>query len=326
MTDDRSLERAARSFIESGPTRAPERAVEAALSRIQTTSQERGLRVPWRITMTTPARVAAAAVIGVLAIGGALFLIGGTGQTNVGGPAASPSPSSSPTSSVPASLAAAPTPSNVPPLALPEGALAPGTYVATPFVSGPLQSCMSPPQPGCSESEDDSIRISITVPDGWAGVDGIAVWLAAEGNSAPSGAAMGFGRGGWLHSDPCLNAQQLATGVAPDVAVGPSVDDFASAIADHPLLDATDPVPVTLGGYSGKYLDLQLPSDLTGCTTSYYPWEPGIYAQGPSHRWQLWILDVEGVRVVVAGMDYPGTSAEHKAELEAIVQSIQIEP
>ena len=54
MTDDRSLERAARSLIEAGPTRAPERAVEAALSRIQTTSQERGLRVPWRITMTTP--------------------------------------------------------------------------------------------------------------------------------------------------------------------------------------------------------------------------------------------------------------------------------
>ena len=86
MTDDRSLERAARSFIESGPTRAPERAVEAALIRIETTSQERGLRVPWRITMTTPARVAAAAVIGVLAIGGALFLIGRAGQPNVGGP------------------------------------------------------------------------------------------------------------------------------------------------------------------------------------------------------------------------------------------------
>ena len=36
MTDDRSLERAARSWIEAGPTRAPERAVEAALSRIET--------------------------------------------------------------------------------------------------------------------------------------------------------------------------------------------------------------------------------------------------------------------------------------------------
>ena len=33
MTDDRSLERAARSWLESGPTQAPERAVEAASLR-----------------------------------------------------------------------------------------------------------------------------------------------------------------------------------------------------------------------------------------------------------------------------------------------------
>ena len=41
MTDDRSLERAARSWLEVGPTEAPERAVEAALLRIDTTPQER---------------------------------------------------------------------------------------------------------------------------------------------------------------------------------------------------------------------------------------------------------------------------------------------
>ncbi len=68
MTDDRSLERAARSWLETGPTQAPDRAVEAALLRIETTPQERDLRIPWRLPkMSTPARVAAAAVIGVLA-------------------------------------------------------------------------------------------------------------------------------------------------------------------------------------------------------------------------------------------------------------------
>jgi hypothetical protein len=114
--------------------------------------------------------------------------------------------------------------------------------------------------------------------------------------------------------------------VTPDVAVGPSVDDFATAIADHPLLDATEPVAVTLGGYSGKYVDLQLPSDLTGCTESYFPWEPGPYAQGSSNRWQLWILDVDGVRVVIQTMDYPGTSEQDRDELRAMVESMRIEP
>ena len=91
MTDDRSLERAARSWIEAGPTQAPDRAVEAALLRIETTPQERDLRIPWRLPkMTTPARVAAAAVIGVLAIGGAFYLFSPSGRSNVGVPGPSP--------------------------------------------------------------------------------------------------------------------------------------------------------------------------------------------------------------------------------------------
>ena len=57
----------------------------------------------------------------------------------------------------------------------------------------------------------------------------------------------------------------------------------------------------------------------------YRPWEPGIYAQGPNHRWHVWVLDVDGVRVVISSIDYPGTSAPHRAELQAIVDSIKIE-
>jgi hypothetical protein len=92
MTDDRSLERAARSFIEPGPTRAPEAALERALLLIQATSQERDFRIPRRFsTMTTPARVAAAAVVGVLAIGGAALLF--RPGPDVGTFASSPPPS-----------------------------------------------------------------------------------------------------------------------------------------------------------------------------------------------------------------------------------------
>ena len=96
MTDDRSLERAARSFIEPGPTRAPEAAVERALDAIQTTRQERDLRILRRFsTMTMTTRLAAAAVVGVIAIGGAAFLLRPT-TPDVGSkpPAAAATPSS----------------------------------------------------------------------------------------------------------------------------------------------------------------------------------------------------------------------------------------
>jgi Tol biopolymer transport system component len=107
MTDDRSLERAARSWLETGPTQAPDRAVEAALLRIETTPQERDLRIPRRLpTMLTPARLAVAAVIGVLAIGGTALLVNRPSQSTVGGPGPNAS------SSTPASPITSPKPSS----------------------------------------------------------------------------------------------------------------------------------------------------------------------------------------------------------------------
>jgi hypothetical protein len=84
MTDDRTLERAARSWLEEGPTRAPDRAVDAALSRIQTTRQERDLRIPWRLpTMNRYLLPMAAALIVAI---GAVYLITRP-ASNIGPPA-----------------------------------------------------------------------------------------------------------------------------------------------------------------------------------------------------------------------------------------------
>ena len=82
MTDDRSLERAARSWLEEGPTRAPDRPVEAALLAIEAISQERDLRIPWRFPTMNPAiRIAAAAiVIAAVALGGVYLALRNTAQ------------------------------------------------------------------------------------------------------------------------------------------------------------------------------------------------------------------------------------------------------
>jgi hypothetical protein len=254
-------------------------------------------------------RFAASLVVGFFAIGCT------TGQPSAGASAppslAASSMAPTPTTRTPSPKASAKVPE------IPEGPLAAGTYRMRQWDTG-----CGERQPGCVPSPaHDRTRVTLTVPDGWEGIMS-TIWLAEKGNGAPDGAGLLIGRGAWLLTDPCTKAEHA---IPPDVKVGPSVDDFANAIADHPLLDATDPVDVTLAGYPGKYLDLQVPADISMCGV-YRPWDPGIFAQGPSHHWHLWILDVDGLRFVVQGTDYPGTSAKHRSELEAIVDSIRIEP
>lgn len=124
MTDDRTLERAARSWLEAGPTRAPEAAVAAALERIQTTTQERGPWIPWRLPrMILWTRLAAGAAVvlavilaGILA-GGVLVkplpspiptIVGTPGPSGAASPAPSASPARTPVASLPPLGAASP--------------------------------------------------------------------------------------------------------------------------------------------------------------------------------------------------------------------------
>jgi hypothetical protein len=88
--DDRSLERAARSWLEAGPTQAPDHTVEAALNRINSTNQERDLGIPWRLQKMNPMiRLAMIAAVAVVAVAGAMYLLR-LPVTQVGGRSAGP--------------------------------------------------------------------------------------------------------------------------------------------------------------------------------------------------------------------------------------------
>jgi hypothetical protein len=252
-----------------------------------------------------------------------------TGLNAATGAPASPTPSATTPGSPRPSPTASQSPTLSPPAAgIPDGPLAPGTYTAQPF-AGDADMCMG--QAGCTESEaDNSIRVTLTVPDGWAGIGG-TIWRAIENNAPPGGAGLLFSRGPWLHASERFC--QPGTG-APTISTGTTVDEFVDALVEHPDLDLTRPVDVTLAGYSGTYLELQAPANVAtnqdspgpGECPYYFVWEPGIYAQGPNHLWHLWVLDVEGVRVVIRADTYPGTAREVQAELTEIVDSIRIEP
>ncbi len=93
MTDQRELDRLLGAYFVEGTNELADRVIDAALDQIDHTHQRRPLGLPWRFhTMSMPIRVASAAVIGVLAIGGAALLLR-PGPAAVGGPGPSPSPS-----------------------------------------------------------------------------------------------------------------------------------------------------------------------------------------------------------------------------------------
>jgi hypothetical protein len=75
MTDQRELDRLLGAYFVDGTDELADRVIDAALDQIDHTDQRRPLGLPWRFpTMTMPIRIAAAAVIGVLAVGGAYYL------------------------------------------------------------------------------------------------------------------------------------------------------------------------------------------------------------------------------------------------------------
>jgi hypothetical protein len=206
-----------------------------------------------------------------------------------------------------------------------------GRYVVGPAPWGWIDCEADPsqiePRPCASEGPPARhMQVEITVPQGWQALDQGTVLMPAGVGSAggPDGAGLVIGwTDPWagLHSDPCLPVAHMT----PDIVVGPTVDDFVEAVMAHPALDVTEAVEVELGGFRGQSLTLTAPHDISACD-NWRPWEPGIFAQGPSNIWNLWVIDVDGYRMVVLASDFAATPAPTRAELRAMGESIRFMP
>jgi hypothetical protein len=132
MTDQHELDRLLVAFFATGTDELADRVIDAALDDIDHTRQRHPLRVPRRFpTMSMPIRLAAAAVIGVLAVGGALYLLQ-PGKSAVGGPGPTPSASAGPSqaATTPTPMATA-MPSQTPNIPSLTGSLGVGRQIQT---------------------------------------------------------------------------------------------------------------------------------------------------------------------------------------------------
>jgi hypothetical protein len=187
---------------------------------------------------------------------------------------------------------------------IPLGAVKPGTYV--------LETTTHLP----------SLRVTLTVPTGWRTLLGTEVVRGREGSARWMGVF--FSLVDSIYVDPC----HFERGV---VAIGPTVDDLATALVNQPGHPGTTPTDVTLDGYAGKYVQGTVPQhlNLANCDSGEFRiWRTptgGVALMGPGLVGELWILDVHNTRVVVVAVYGPRTSARDRAELRQIVASVHIE-
>jgi lysophospholipase L1-like esterase len=178
---------------------------------------------------------------------------------------------------------------------------------------------VAPLEPGTYVTGDPFLaRVTFTVPAGWEGNIGgpYAVWLGTS--SAPD--ALSFQIFDEVYADPCHDQQTLL-----DPLPGPSAGELADALAGLPGLDATSPTDVTLGGYRGKQLTITAPAPGGSCRV----WELPLGAtndMAPGDRQRVWILDVDGQRLVIVAPEPPGMTAETRSEVQSVLDSIHIEP
>ena len=291
MSTDRDVALTVRSWLEEGVTALPDRVLDDVLDRLRSTPQRPSSWLARRFhPMSSPLRWSAAVLVIAVVLIGAIVVYG-NGRPGVG--SSTPSPS--------ASRTLAPSPTPVASGALPpSGSVIQGSYtIADPF----------------------PVQIGVEIGPGWAmwssGVGPATVALYKTSPDPPAGLAIGFLIVDNVFADPC---DQSAGEMDPPV--GPAPIDLAEALASQTGTESTDPVPVEIGGYSGVYLDYRNTGDGECGDMTRWPGRDALIGE----RDQVWILDVDGTRLVIDAASFEGTSEADVAEMRTMVESLTITP
>jgi hypothetical protein len=301
MTSPRDADQLLDRWLGDGPTQVADRVLDSVADRIGSEPQLPGWRVTWRESNVNrylmPAAGLAAAAIVVVTIVGYNFL---AQQPAIGGPAATPTP--------------APTAS---PQALPDGTLSGGRYLFEPFTSS-------------------NMTIAADVPAGWHGVPSWAVTGPLD-NDAPRGIAIALLLATGLHSDPCQwdRAGTGSNDQPGDVEVRGRAAELVNALLANSSYTSTEPSRPTVDTYRGYEMEIQLPSDLDDGTCDvdesgegrYFVFsgpDAGLWAHGDLLH--LFIVDVEGTRVIAAVPYFKDTPPADLAAALAVIRSFEFMP
>jgi hypothetical protein len=176
-----------------------------------------------------------------------------------------------------------------------------------------------------------SITVSIAAPD-WSGYQGESfIEWGPTGANGPTGAGMiGFPDGEYyVYGDPCAWSS-----TTPD-SPATTVDGLMAALASQASREASVPEDITVDGYSGKKIILDMSyeaADFDACDEVEGEGTFGLFTvahDGSPWRasWdvgqieEVWAVDVDGVVVVNIGLYYEDTPQHAIDEVRAMLES-----
>ena len=190
---------------------------------------------------------------------------------------------------------------------LPSGSVEPGRYV------------VASREPGLAAS----YWISIDVPVAYEGFENFFVLK----RSFSTEAAVGTMAISEIYADACQ-----WRGTALGRSAVSSGDEAAAALASQQGLRVSTPTDVVVDGYAGTYMERRVPArtDVSDCNGGEFRvyLSPGFGSRNlrSGQLQQLWILDLGGVPLAIEALHDAETSAQVRAELVQMVESIRIDP
>ena len=183
-----------------------------------------------------------------------------------------------------------------------------------------------------SDAAGGAIGIKVTVPaPGWSGPPG-QWWIerSPEGFDPPAGAgiiAFVVDKKFYVYGDPC---DWRST--KPE-APATTVDELVAALANQASRNPSMPEEITVGGYSGKKITLNVPDDarFRDCdggafsTLGVAGEDPALWAQGRGEIDEIWIVNVNGRIALLEGGYYANTPEHAVDELHGILSSATFE-
>lgn len=163
-----------------------------------------------------------------------------------------------------------------------------------------------------AEPDVDTPDAHVEVPSGYEHDN---VWYVVSHDGSEF---LGLWTVGQVDRDACLHGER------DSFDPGTSVDDLAKALVAQKSTRASVPEPVTLAGHDGLYVEVAGPRYLSTCPTPGLWTDPGgrgIYNDGQVDR--VWILDVDGQRLVVDAAYSARSTASDRDDLTSMVESLE---